>query len=68
MHVTKNFMICTPHQIFLGLTNKGYDGLGIWKAWERNKHTDLVGKHEESIPLGSSKCSGRMILKWIWTT
>jgi len=68
MHITRSLMICTSHQIFFGLTNKEHDGLGIWKAWERNLHTDLVGKHLGSIPLGSRKYSGRMILKWIWTT
>ena len=58
-------MICTSHQMFLGITNKGHDGLGIWKAWERNLHTNFVGKHGGNKLLGSRKCIGRMILKWV---
>jgi hypothetical protein len=62
----------------LGL-NKGHDGLGVWKARDRILHTDLVGKHEVNIPLGSrkweddtkmdvenKKINGRMWSGFIW--
>ena len=32
--ITKNFIICIPHQIFFGCSNLVRGGLGIWHVWE----------------------------------
>jgi len=48
-------MLCTPHQILLGRSNKGKcDGLGMWHVWGTGIiYGALLGRPDRKRPLGT---------------
>jgi hypothetical protein len=55
----RSFMICTPHQILLGISNK--------EEWREEVHTRFWwGNLRERNHLEDPSIDGRIILRWIF--
>ena len=61
-------MICTPHRIFFGYSNREErDGLSTYHVWGEERFTQVfVGNLKERDHLEDPDIDGRIILKWIF--
>jgi hypothetical protein len=63
----KSFIICTHHQILLGISNQGeQSGQGMWHAWERGETCTGFWSEspKEREQLKDQGVDGRMGSKW----